>query len=129
VILTLGDALVASQSTDWVERVDAARALVGWAGNDQADAALLRLLDDGDDAAPVFAAAEALLASATTAALRLFAVGWATCDVSSADWMADALRTSLGSGSLGLDTLEALAQDDDARVRTGVQAILHWARQ
>lgn len=53
----LQDAPAAASSADWATRAEAAGSLVSWAGDDQADAALLRLLDDPDNTAPVAAAA------------------------------------------------------------------------
>jgi hypothetical protein len=128
VALTFSDALTTARSQDWEKRVDAARALVAWVGDARVDAALLLLLDDPDNTAPVLAAAEGLLASSAPEALRLFAVGWSSAWHQSRDWMADALRAALGSGMLERGALELLLHDDDETVRTAARSMCEWAR-
>jgi hypothetical protein len=102
--------------------------LVEWVGDRQVDAALLRLLSDRDDTAPVLAVAERLLDRPMPAALRVFAAGWCQVDDQSADWMADALRAAVRSGRVLEGALELLLDDDDATVRRGAQAMRDWLR-
>lgn len=124
----LEDVLTSARSDDVDERTDAAVTLVLWIGDERADAALLNALEDPDDTAPVFAAAEALLECATPVALRLFALGWARADDQTGDWMADALRFARSSGAVGRDSFEGLLADDNEEVRDGARSILDWMR-
>lgn len=113
-------ALAASRSSTWQHRADAAEVLATM-GDAEADAAVIRLLND-DDLAVVRRAAACLLALPTATALACFTSVYAVADDQAGDSMNDELRVAVAMDQRVRPALGLLADAGDS----GARSALAW---
>ncbi len=110
-------------------RADAGRELAAYVGEERADAALVRLIQDLDDTLPTLETATALLARGDDAGVRLLAVALSEADEDSVNHSLDALWEATATQSQ-FDALRARVQlavaNPDPSVQRGARTLLDW---
>lgn len=111
------------------QQVAALPSLIEHLGHEDADYALIYLLQHPWDTWPIFEAGRLLLSNGSDQALRLFAVAWHLSEVaedwSSVDTLCDAVRGGRGCG-INVVRWASLVEGSSPAASAGAQSICEW---